>query len=111
MKESVIVLLVALLSTGCAVQKNYGASGGSKSDGTVKMSYTYGAFQIPKVNEAGALKMATSRCNSWGYDSAQSFDFVDKRCQQYSADMGCIAWIVTKEFQCTSKESNNEQIQ
>ena len=110
MNKLIIVAVVASLSTGCAVQKNYGASGGSRSDGTVKMSYTYGAFQIPKVNEAGALEVAIKRCKSWGYDAAESFDFVDKRCQQYSPDMGCVAWIVTKEFQCTSKDIDNEQV-
>ena len=103
MNKLIIVALIASLSTGCAVQKHYGASGGSKSDGTVKMSYTYGAFEIPKVNEAQAIHSAVKRCKAWGYDSAEAFDFVERKCQQWSQDIGCSAWMVTKEFQCLSK--------
>lgn len=108
MNKLIIVALAASLSTGCAVQKHYGASGGSKSDGTVKMSYTYGAFEVPKVNESQALELAVKRCKAWGYDAAESFDFVESKCQQWSRDIGCVSRIVTKEFQCLSKGNNDE---
>jgi hypothetical protein len=107
MNKLIIVALIAYLSTGCAVQKSYGTSGGSKADGTVKMSYSYGRYQIPKVDESGALESAIKRCKSWGYDEAESFDFIDKRCQATDPS-GCLLWLVTKEFQCTSKEFNHE---
>lgn len=105
MNKLIMVALVASLSTGCAVQKQYGASGGSKADGTVKMSYTYGAFEIPEVNESQALESAAKRCKAWGYDSAEAFDFVESKCQQWSNDIGCVSRIVTKEFQCLSKDN------
>lgn len=92
------VALIFLVS-GCAAQKNWGASGGSKADGTVKLAYTYSMFEIPKVDDAEALKIATQRCKSWGYSSAIPFDFVNSQCQQMTTS-GCSQTIVTKEFQC-----------
>lgn len=101
MKKLILTATIAaLVLSGCAVKKQYGASGGSKADGIVRMSYTYGAFEIPTVDEAGSLQQAIRRCELWGYDGAESFDFTEKKCQQYSSDLGCVSWLVTKEFQC-----------
>ncbi len=51
MLKSLLVLTVsALLLSGCAVQKQLVPTGGSKADGTVKMSYSFGMFESPKVN-------------------------------------------------------------
>jgi len=100
--KSLTLLLIALSLTSCAVQKHYGASGGSKADGTVKMSYTYGLFQKVTVSESDAVVNATARCRAWGYNNATAFDFTERKCIQYSNDMGCVAWMVTKEFQCSN---------
>lgn len=51
MLKSLLVLAVsALLLSGCAVQKQLVPTGGSKAAGTVKMSYSFGMFESPKVN-------------------------------------------------------------
>jgi hypothetical protein len=92
--------IAAMTLSGCAVQKQYGASGGSKADGTIKMSYTYSLFEAPTVNENEALASATKRCKVWGYSSAEAFDFTNKKCQQTDSNGSCNSWIVTKEFQC-----------
>lgn len=96
-----LAIISALLLSGCAVKKNYGASGGSKADGIVKMSYTYGLFEAPEVDEGQALVQAIRRCKVWGYASAESFDFTNKQCQSRDNN-GCNSWIVTKEFQCNN---------
>jgi hypothetical protein len=95
-----ILIVAALAFSGCAVQKHYGASGGSKSDGTVKMSYTYGLFDKVTVDENAALVNAIRRCKVWGYQGAESFDFVNRQCQSTDGSGNCNRWIVTKEFQC-----------
>lgn len=100
MYKLLIVVIVALAVSGCAVKKQYGASGGSKSDGTVKMSYIYGAFEVPEVNETQALQKAIKRCQVWGYKSAEAFEFTNKQCQSRDGYGGCNSWLVTKEFQC-----------
>ena len=39
------VALCMLVLSGCAVQKQLVPTGGSRSDGTVKLAYEYGAFE------------------------------------------------------------------
>ena len=94
-----VAVAVAVALTGCAAQKNWGASGGSKADGTVKLAYTYGMFEVPEVNEAQAQEIAVKRCLAWGYENAVAFDFVSTQCQQMTQS-GCSRTIVTKEYQC-----------
>ena len=94
--NAVIVGALILTATGCATQKQWGASGGSKGDGIVKLSYQASALEIPNVNEQQGLDLAKSRCISWGYKSAESFDFQNKQC----IDSQCNSYTVTKEYQC-----------
>ncbi len=50
-RKGLLVLVAStLLLSGCAVQKQLVPTGGSKADGTVKMSYSFGMFESPKVN-------------------------------------------------------------
>ena len=99
MRNIILTTAIIVLVSGCAAQKNWGSSGGSKADGTVKMAYTYGMFEVPKTNEQQATSLATARCKAWGYTSASPFDFVNKKCQSMTQN-GCAQWLVTKEYQC-----------
>jgi len=85
---------------GCAVQKQLVATGGSRADGTVKMSYEFGMFENPKVNVQQGVKSAIQRCQSWGYTGAEPFGGQTKQCNSYGGG-NCNSWIVTMEFQCT----------
>ena len=100
MKTLILCILLIALSSGCAVQKSYGSSGGSKADGIVKMSYSYGGGDVPSVDPTEALGKAIKRCKVWGYTNAESFEYESKVCQA-SNQYGCVAWMVTKEYQCT----------
>jgi hypothetical protein len=95
----VAIFFAAITMSGCASQKNWGASGGSKSDGIVKLAYTYGQFEVPEVNNKQALEIARKRCEAWGYYNVEGFDFENSTCQQSNA-YGCIKTLVTKEYQC-----------
>jgi len=95
----ILAVAVVVALSGCASKKNWGASGGSKADGTVKLAYTYGMFEVPEVDDSQAITIATKRCKSWGYEKAIAFDFVNKECQQMTQS-GCSRTLVTKEFQC-----------
>lgn len=98
-----IISLTALLlvTSGCAVQKDWQATGGSKSDGIVKLSYQYGGFEMPKVSEEQGLDIAKKRCAAWGYTNAEAFGGVTSQCNSMSAS-GCVSYFVTKEYQCTN---------
>jgi YecR-like lipoprotein len=90
----------AALLTGCAVEKQLIPTGGSRSDGTVKLSFEYGAFEVPKLDTTQALKLAQQRCAAWGYTGADPFGGGTKRCT-FGNVYGCNRWVVTFEYQCT----------
>lgn len=92
-----IGLLVAV--AGCATVSQMSATGGSRADGVVRLSYEFGMFNKIKIDEAAALQTAQARCKTWGYADAEAFGGITKQCN--SASMyGCNRWFVTKEYQC-----------
>lgn len=50
MKLLITGLLISAFLTGCAAPKNWAATGGSRADGTIKLSYEYGMFENPQVS-------------------------------------------------------------
>lgn len=100
MKMILPAVLAAILVSGCAVQSTLVPTGGSRADGTVKLSYDFGALQVPKVDYAQGLQSAKERCGAWGYTGAEAFGGGTKTC--INASMGsCNAFRVTMEYQCT----------
>jgi len=104
MRALTIATAAALLLSGCAVEKNWVATGGSRSDGVVRLSFEVGEFEIPQLNEQQAVNLATQRCRTWGYRGAEAFGGVTRQCNQGSG-RSCGQWIVTKEYQCTGTGS------
>lgn len=95
----VLIALSATLLTACAVPKQMTATGGSRSDGTVKLSYEYGKFEVPQVDSAQGVRIAKARCGAWGYSGAEAFGGTTKVCNHPSGS-GCERWLVTTEYQC-----------
>ncbi|MGE9999888.1 YecR family lipoprotein [Desulfovibrio sp. SGI.133] len=102
----IIVSLVCL--AGCAakpVEKDWIAVGGSRSDATIRLGYTYNPkIEVPQLDHQQALELATQKCRAWGYDHAEEFGSVMENCGQmvydpwigpYCAQMNAVA-----EFQC-----------
>ncbi len=99
-KKILFIVLFAAFIQGCAVQKILVPTGGSRSDGTVKMSYDLGALQVATVDQAQGMKSAKSRCAAWGYTGAEPFGGETRTCT--SSSMGsCNMFHVTIEYQCT----------
>ncbi len=100
MKAIFAAILATAMLAGCAVQTQMVPTGGSRADGTVKLSYDYGAFQVPKVDATQGIVAATARCKAWGYTGAEAFGGGTRSCT--NASMGsCNAYRVTVEYQCT----------
>lgn len=93
---------IALLA-GCTTVKDWSATGGSRSDGVVRLSYEHGEFEKAVLNEAQAVSIATKRCATWGYTGAEAFGGVSRQCAQMGGMGGCATYIVTKEYQCTGQ--------
>lgn len=101
-------LMLALLVTGCSVNKDWVALGGSKADGTIKLGVEHGEFETPVTSDHQAKSLAALRCAAWGYGDAEPFGGVLRTCAQGDG-WGCHRWLVTTEFQCLDKKtaSNN----
>ena len=108
MKQKHVTLLAASVLTmflqGCAVNKQLTPTGGSRSDGTVKLSYEFGMFEVPKLDAQQGMNAALERCKAWGYTGAEPFGGSRKTCSQPSSS-GCMGWLVTIEYQCTGAPS------
>ena len=98
-----LVLFTALLSSGCTVTVVPVATGGSRSDGIVKMSYEFSPITIPQVDQTAAIRKAAQYCKNWGYDTAEPFDAGLTSCSQPSA-FGCDMHLTTIEYQCMHSE-------
>ena len=98
-----LALFMALLLSGCAVTVVPVATGGSRSDGIIKMSYQFSPMTIPQVDLAAAIRNATQYCKNWGYDTAEPFDAGITSCSQPSA-FGCDMHLTTIEYQCIHSE-------
>jgi hypothetical protein len=95
-----IIASTALILTACATEKVLQATGGSRADGTVELSYEYGMFEQPHIHTEEALETATKRCAAWGYTGAEPFGGQKNQCEQFS-QYGCTRNLVTISYQCT----------
>src|SRR5262245_37198993 len=96
-----IALAASMSLSGCAVQKSLTATGGSRADGTVKMSYTLGIFEVAKVDWSTGASTAAQRCAAWGYSNAEPFGGETRTCSSRGIYGDCMEWTVTMEYQCT----------
>ena len=94
------LFVVTLTIHGCAVQKQLVPTGGSRADGTVKLSYEYGLFEAPKLDAQQGLMAARERCASWGYKNAEPFGGSTQNCIRPTSN-GCNRWFVSIEYQCS----------
>ena len=104
-----IILLVCCFSIvlyGCASTKILQATGGSRADAIVELSYSYGAFEEPQVDWDSGLRTATDRCRAWDYSSADPFGGTMSDCQSYDGYGNCMSWIVTAKYQCIGSLSS-----
>ncbi len=97
-------LAIFLLLASCTVDKQLTATGGSKADGIVELSYEIGEFQTAKIDWDRANQDAAQRCAAWGYSNAESFGGERRTCQ-VPGSYGCNQWLVTMNYQCTGQKA------
>lgn len=91
------ILISIITLTACSVEKKLSATGGSKADGIVKMSYEVGPLEQVTVDKEQGARSALKRCKSWGYNRVEPFEASSKRCLDQP---NCMRYIVTTEYQC-----------
>lgn len=95
------VMFLVLGLIGCATTKvmQWQATGGSRADGVVELSYQYGWLDVPQVDDYAGELLAQQRCESWGYEGAEAFGGQVSTCVQPGGSV-CHSMLVTKQFQC-----------
>ncbi len=103
MNKSVLLLSILFLA-GCAteVAKTPVATGGSRADASVEMSFDRGLFEAPVVDWTAAEQSALKRCRAWGYGNVSAFEGLRTQCQQYDPNFGCVLETITRTYQCTN---------
>jgi hypothetical protein len=99
-RKTGLAVFIFVLISGCAAQKQLVATGGSRSDGIVKMSYEHGSWETPKIDYTQAVDSARQRCEAWGYTGAEPFGGMI-RIRQAGSLYVFDKWLVTIEYQCT----------
>lgn len=98
-RASRYLLISSLTLGGCAAKLvDWQATGGSRADGTVRLSYRLDRPKI-RTDPAQAASLAKARCAAWGYEDAEPFGGETKICDERLLGM-CGAWTVTREYQC-----------
>ena len=102
-KVATSISLTFLLAACAPLPVHLAATGGSRSDGTVKVSYDMGSGRVAgQIIGKKYTEIATERCAAWGYSGAEPFDGVTKTCVNGNG-YGCNIYRVTSTFQCTGK--------
>ena len=97
----VFAFLISVLNA-CTTTKVLQATGGSKSDGIVELSFEYGIFEKPQVNWQNGIVTAKQKCAAWGFNGADPFGGAISQCQAYNGYGNCVSFFVTMKYQCTS---------
>lgn len=95
-----VAAFACLLAAGCTSQKVLQATGGSRADGTVNLSFETGLFENAVIDWEQAGSVARKRCAAWGYTDAEAFGGSTTQCQAYNAYGSCIHAFVTVPYQC-----------
>lgn len=95
-----IIITMCFLLSSCATYKTLEATGGSKSDGTIELSYSFSHLESPVVDFEDGLKKAKERCSAWGYSDAQAFGGSKNQCNKSDGFGYCTNTTVSMQYQC-----------
>ncbi len=99
-KLSLLIASSVFLLTSCSTNMEMKATGGSKSDGTVTLSFDHAAIMDPIIDEKKVLQTAKAKCNVWGFRNAKAFGGSTKKCLEEYKTGGCAGFRVKKVYQC-----------
>ena len=83
---------------GCTTYKVWKVEATDPDIGLVQLSYSYGKFENPQVDERAGTGIARERCANWGFREAVRKS-EDQQCTQGSPS-DCSKWLVIRDYQC-----------
>ena len=103
LRSTACLVFCVFLASCTTVPKEWVATGGSRSDGVIRLSYEQSELEQAQVTESQGIALAVERCKVWGYTGADAFGGTTRRCNLSGGFSGCRQWMVTKEYQCTGQ--------
>jgi hypothetical protein len=100
MRKLLILVMLAVVVTGCSTRKDFYATGGSRADGSIDMAYDFKPFETPVVDYDQAISIANSKCAVWGYERAEPFGGQTQNCQARDGWGNCTAGQMIVKYQC-----------
>lgn len=100
-----IILLVSAIGCAKQVHKTWDATGGSRADATIELSFDYyPATEQPILSDEQAMSTALQRCQSWGYQEVEPFGGTKRESVVENGAWGqTTRVIITKTYQCIGK--------
>jgi hypothetical protein len=93
------ILIPILFAAGCATTPQWNSSTSSRELAVARVSYEYQRSHEPSLSDAQAAQLAASRCNSWGYSTAEMIPGELRDCSATDGN-SCELWKITREYQC-----------
>lgn len=109
MRDTILAMGMLLGLLGCGAQvtsKTPEATGGSRADGIVEMSYEAGVREQVEIDWERALERARQRCQAWNYSDAEPFGGQKYTCQIQDGGT-CLRRFITIPYQCTGSQAAN----
>ena len=97
-------LFIVLCLTACATQPAWTPSSGNRELGVARVAYEHARSEDPVLSDAQAARLATHRCETWGFTGARMIPGELRECSVQDGD-GCELWKVTREYRCSSDAS------
>ena len=97
---AIIAFMLAALAACAETVKVPQATGGSRADASVVLSYQVGVFENVRPDWAAAQTTAARRCEAWGYTQADPFEGTQIRCEQTDIYGTCLLQTVSRTYQC-----------
>lgn len=109
MRKLLLLVMLAVVVTGCSSRKDFYATGGSRADGSIDMAYDFKAFETPIVDLKQAESIANNKCAVWGYERAEPFGGKTLNCQARDGFGNCNAGQMIVKYQCIGNITPSNQ--
>ena len=99
-----LLLIVTVLLAGCTTYKLWNEGDSDSDSGIVRLTYEYGKFESPQVDERAGVEQAKERCRDWGFPANAQRKGEDRKCIN-GDDANCSRWLVIREYRCVKEAS------
>lgn len=93
------MLVVSTFIAGCTTYKVWSEGDSDSDDGIVRLTYEYGKYESPQVDERAGVEYAKERCRDWGMPANAQRKGEQRQCVS-GDEASCSRWLVIREYRC-----------